>query len=566
VPECEGGKGQGCLESAVHICPGRACLTPQRLGCALPLASNRLSYSMRLGASHALPGPWGTLGYHFVPRLPGVCLERWGDAPPRRTAQPSCLPRWCSHRSAAALRLSSLAALVHGDARRDANGRELQICASGGEMERAGAGDCAPWFRSRCRYAHPGVALRDGCSDGGGRGVFATVDIPCGTTLLAEKPLDIGGRRSSGSGERPKSPADYVRDLLFASGGDGAAALELALTVLHPVDLADVPARALSRLRDEYGQEREQLEREVAAAVVAAGEPAAGNLRIFRDFAAREGEPMLRLLLTMRFSAFRSGLYFAFAMLNHACRPNCTKFTRDKSRSSFPDCSELVATTDVAAGEELSISYLVPLEQPRVVREEALQQQHFFLLGPTPFPAECEATVGDGADPLAVARELREIGDDLGELESSSKRRMRRASFNQALTAMRDRMDRTLGPHHLLRTRLNKLIVMCCDARLERAACGPSQRELIVRQLVAATAALDGMRRLWGAHGARHHEMASLHEVCCQAIEFTLSSGDRSFQADMYRAAGLQSFSAASKVESDHRRLFKSISLLYSSS
>jgi hypothetical protein len=64
---------------------------------------------------------------------------------------------------------------------------------------------------------------------------------------------------------------------------------------------------------------------------------------------------MLRFPLTLSFSAFRGRPYSEFAVLNHACQSTCTNFTRDKSRSSFPDCLELLATTDVAAWEELSI-------------------------------------------------------------------------------------------------------------------------------------------------------------------------------------------------------------------
>jgi hypothetical protein len=43
------------------------------------------------------------------------------------------------------------------------------------------------------------------------------------------------------------------------------------------------------------------------------------------------------------------------------------------------------------------------------------------VLKPTPFPAACVATVGDNADHLVVARELREIGDDQGELETGGR-------------------------------------------------------------------------------------------------------------------------------------------------
>jgi hypothetical protein len=93
--------------------------------------------------------------------------------------------------------------------------------------------------------------MRDGCSDGGGHGFFATDDMPCCITLPASKPVVVGGRNCSRLGERPKSPADYVYDPLFASAVDGAATLELGIAVLHRFDLADVPARGHLRQRDE---------------------------------------------------------------------------------------------------------------------------------------------------------------------------------------------------------------------------------------------------------------------------------------------------------------------------
>jgi hypothetical protein len=67
-------------------------------------------------------------------------------------------------------------------------------------------------------------------------------------------------------------------------------------------------------------------------------------------------------------------------------------------------------------------------------------------------------------------------------------------------------MDRTLGPHHLLRTNFNKLVVTYSDTPKEQAVSGPSKRELLIRQLIAATAALDGMLHQCSAHGSQHHK------------------------------------------------------------
>lgn len=56
--------------------------------------------------------------------------------------------------------------------------------------------------------------------------------------------------------------------------------------------------------------------------------------------AARAGlsdDELLRLLLGMQMNAFESGVYIELAMLNHSCRPNCTKLTpRDSPCARLP--------------------------------------------------------------------------------------------------------------------------------------------------------------------------------------------------------------------------------------
>lgn len=428
--------------------------------------------------------------------------------------------------------------------------------------------DCNPtWFKKRCRYAHQGVVLKSGCSDGGGRGLYVGESIRAGTTLLVEQHIQIGAStRTRSSGPRP-TPAAYLRDMLFASCNEGAVALDLALTVLHPIDLESVQPATLELVESENRLECNQLEQDVSTAVAREGDAAARNLHQYIEAAAKEKDCMMRLLLTMRFNAFHSGVYFALAMLNHSCRPNCTKFGQDASRAQYPDCSELVAIRDIEAGEELCISYLQPVEQAHCVRSEILRHQHFFnACTPSPFPPGCEALHEDDGSSVLLL-ELRGIGEDLADMEHSPRKRMKRIAFEDNISSVRARMDKSIGPEHLYRTRLSRFIVRYCDVKMQRATDTLEQQRLILRQVIAAREVLQGMSRIWGKKTAStHHDAATMHDVCAQAIEYALASGDKSFEEDMYRAIGVATFTAASREESAHRRQFKVISQLYGSS
>lgn len=426
--------------------------------------------------------------------------------------------------------------------------------------------DNPAWFQARCRYAHPVVALRGGRDGGGGRGLFARRAVRAGTTLLVEPHLALGA--GSAARARP-TPAARLRGLLLApAGAPAAAALRLALTVLHPTSLECVGAADRAAVEAECRAECALLEREVSEA--AAGDEGAGesalesNAHAYLRAAAAEPDCMLRLMLTMRFNSFQSGLYFALAMVNHACRPNCAKFGPDAQRSRNADCSELVAIRDVLPDEELCISYLEPVEQARCVRVAVLHHQHFFAPeAPGPFAPACEA-MDSVLEGVALEREVREIGDDIADLEQSPKKRMRREGFEGNIASVVERLEATTGPEHMYRTRLARFIVRYCDVKLARASDVDEERNLVLRQVRSARQVLDGMRKFWGKEAAStHHEVATMHEVCAQGIEHSLASGDKAFQNDMFAVIGVANFSAASKEESVHRKRFRAITLLY---
>lgn len=97
---------------------------------------------------------------------------------------------------------------------------------------------------------------------------------------------------------------------------------------------------------------------------------------------------MLIVLLKVCFNAFQGGIYIKKGMFNHSCRPNCETFgggdrpgrTSGGSTSlgSGGVGSEIVASTDVPAGTELTISYLFPVEQTYASRRRKFEKQHFW--------------------------------------------------------------------------------------------------------------------------------------------------------------------------------------------
>jgi hypothetical protein len=119
-----------------------------------------------------------------------------------------------------------------------------------------------------------------------------------------------------------------------------------------------------------------------------------------RDASSLTPTDILRLLIALRYNGLESGVYRNVAMLNHSCRPNCTKLLPSGEHSY----SEVRTTRPVAAGESLTISYL-----PRVVshasRRKHLWEQHRFDIGAHLAGDELKMElVGTSLPPSAIAR------------------------------------------------------------------------------------------------------------------------------------------------------------------
>jgi hypothetical protein len=276
---------------------------------------------------------------------------------------------------------------------------------------------------------------------GGGRGVCTTQDVRAGTVLMREAPfvppspswaVAAACNHDDGGGAATALHTVIARELMAT----GVARTSPELQLLHPrtLDAPDISAEALRRavgadnvdqslLSSVAGPPRSAVDgdgggdcRQAAAAVAAPVheegqlKPCIGSLLESATAAASRGsaEPpphaytrseVLRLILALRFNAFESGLYYALAMINHDCSPNCSKLSPsaddDPRGQQHGGYSEIVACTDIPAGTEVTIHYAMPLERSWSWRRGLFAQQHCFDLAPSPFP--------DGIDDLLPA-------------------------------------------------------------------------------------------------------------------------------------------------------------------
>eukprot|EP00798_Chlamydomonas_sp_ICE-L_P006640 gene6640-3297_t len=220
---------------------------------------------------------------------------------------------------------------------------------------------------------------------GGGRGVFAVVDIPAGSLVLTERalvepPSDKGDQvtatappeHSSGQGAQEELHIGLARALV---GSPQRLDLMAAVAHLHPVQLDHLPADAIAAAQVHY-----------AAAIQAL-------LKMSSDF---DESALLRLLLAIQCNAFYSGFYVQCAMLNHACNPSCIKLAMKGGAS-----------------------------ESHARRVSLIQEQHYFDLGPSPYTPEVESFRGGG-----------EAGADQG-----SGQGVNEAELAQQLIGLEDKID-----------------------------------------------------------------------------------------------------------------------------
>lgn len=188
---------------------------------------------------------------------------------------------------------------------------------------------------------------------GGGRGVFAAQDIAAGTLLLAEIPVSVWPDASS---------LDDPEVLLGAIEAICAFpdALEASRT-LHPVSLEQADEDDCLRIAGVW-------DAEAVDALVA-------GLASRHGCSAVTPPEVLRLGLALQHNGFVSGLYTKLTLVNHACRPNCIKFS---PTSGTGWASEIWSTRPINAGEELTICYCAPAELSSRAMRAYLTTHHRF--------------------------------------------------------------------------------------------------------------------------------------------------------------------------------------------
>ena len=262
---------------------------------------------------------------------------------------------------------------------------------------------------------------------------MAVKDIPAGTLLLIEAPVaDIP--------DEPMERDPAERCVLHLASGDvpldvAKAALE-DLKHLHPRERADIDESRYAKLQTDV-QPLKELLRSYC--------PLAKDLGLV-DNPDNDDYPLIRLVCALHFNGFVTGAYVHLAMINHSCVPNSVKWgARDGAVHS-----EVRATRFIRAGEEITISYLVPSVRSRVARQRALSGQFQFTCSCDLCEGKCDASFEAG--PPSAAEQLE---SELEELEQHELEAHPRLALERATRAKEAALQAGLHARHLAVARAN---------------------------------------------------------------------------------------------------------------
>ena len=240
-----------------------------------------------------------------------------------------------------------------------------------------------PWPNNPPLYLGP--AYVETLPLGGGRGYTATAEIPPGTCILIEEPL-VKGWSEQQMGKR--LGLESIQHLFEM---DTAQSIVQCMEELHPTkdkvdcvyqdnseDIAPldkIQIMDMISIMDSNTSHCQQVQSLIAYARD-------------NDIMSSNGKHLNsidinRLLLTMRYNGFDSGLYLHFSIFNHDEDPNCIKF-RPSSEGTQQQrhYSEARTTRFVKKGEALTLHYLEnPREVSNATRRKILWDQHRFDIG-----------------------------------------------------------------------------------------------------------------------------------------------------------------------------------------
>eukprot|EP00854_Cymbomonas_tetramitiformis_P008363 gene8363-9941_t len=330
---------------------------------------------------------------------------------------------------------------------------------------------------------------------GGGRGVFAKQDI------RAEHPaITVPDDR----GEAESLHGAMTRQVIQS---EHRVKLLASMAVLHPTALKSLPQAQLTLAREQHAHELKSLADKQTL------EPRLNE------------EEVLLVYLKMQMNAFYSGLYLNMAMINHACRPNCIKFSPKSISTGVErqgaDCaavaySEARAVDDISAGEEITWSYLHPPEQSHLSRQRLFQEQHYCDLGPSPFPEEMEAIPPNGSSEKEAVVWIMDLERSLDDMDA--RLAAGALSSTEALEEaqqMKARALERLSEGHIVLCRINHALIQARidgPAREKRSAL-PSDSLMWARPPPPiSTLALIGLQEREQASRALHRVLAEMAE------------------------------------------------------
>lgn len=174
-------------------------------------------------------------------------------------------------------------------------------------------------------------------------------DISAGTLLMEEAPFVTWPAHTG-----DELLNEYVIKILLRNKNH--AIILDHMKHVHPVSLDIVPNEMIVSLNEKFGAIIDKMALEFKS-------------KITRD-------EIVRLFFALQMSAFGTGIYLHLSLLNHNCYPNCIKFSPDPSKKMAN--SQIRALRPIKAGEEITISYLIPPEQSLQSRTSKLKLQFGF--------------------------------------------------------------------------------------------------------------------------------------------------------------------------------------------
>jgi hypothetical protein len=237
--------------------------------------------------------------------------------------------------------------------------------------------------------------------EGGGRGYIALKDLSPGTLVLVEEPLVVGwsdrqlGRRLGLESirfilehkdahrivkciEKLHPQRERVNDVLLC--GDDATHFPTKTKKSRECSKSSLDEVQILNMIFELKQDKQNVT--MAQSLV----KYASELSILNsDKSVITENDIYRMLLTMQYNGFDSGLYLHFCIFNHSEDPNCIKF-RPTDNNLVKETkfrySEARTTRFVRKGDALTIHYIEnPREVCHITRRRILWEQHRFDIG-----------------------------------------------------------------------------------------------------------------------------------------------------------------------------------------